>query len=164
MAKLELAEYNASWTERFSVEAEQIKGALGDLVVQVEHVGSTSVPALAAKPTVDIAVGATTIELPRAAVRRMEEVGFEHADHPERPWVRNFRKGPTFPREVIVHVVEWGGPHWHAYLRFRDALRSDPELAAEYEQLKRRLLRERSEWYSGRDKEHLIGRILRGSA
>jgi GrpB-like predicted nucleotidyltransferase (UPF0157 family) len=163
VAKLELAEYDAAWAERFLAEAQQIRRALGDLVVDVEHVGSTSVPGLAGKPTVDIAVGATTIDLPRDAVRRMEKVGFEHADHPDRPWVRNFRKGLTFPREVIVHVVEWGGPHWHAYLRFRDALRADPALAGEYERLKRRLLRQLGEWYSGRDKEELIGRVLRGT-
>ena len=163
MAKLELAEHDAAWAERFSAEAGQIRRALGDLVVEVEHVGSTSVPGLAGKPTVDIAVGTTTIDLFPGAVRRLKRAGFHLAHHPERPWARIFRKGAAVPWEVIVHVVEWGGPHWHAYLRFRDALRADSELAAEYERLKRRLLHEREEWYSGRDKEELIGRVLRGA-
>ena len=164
MSELELAEYDPAWAERFSAEAEKIARALGDLVVEIEHVGSTSVPGLAGKPTVDIAVGATTIDLSPEAVTKMEAAGFALADHPERPWARIFRKGAAVPREVIVHVVEQAGPNWHAYLRFRDALRSDRALAAEYEGLKRKLLRERGAWYSGRDKEELIGRVLRGAS
>jgi GrpB-like predicted nucleotidyltransferase (UPF0157 family) len=156
----ELAEYDPARAERFTAEAQQVRRALGDLVVGVEHVGSTSVPGLAGKPTIDIAVGATTIELPRQAVSEMEEAGFHVAHHPNRPWGRFFRKGSNVPWEVIVHVVEWGGSRWDSYLRFRDALRADRDLAVEYEQLKRRLLRERGEWYSGRDKDELIGRAL----
>jgi GrpB-like predicted nucleotidyltransferase (UPF0157 family) len=158
---LELAEYDPARAERFTAEAAQIRRALGDLVVEVEHVGSTSVRGLAGKPTLDIAVGATTIELPPEAMSNMERAGFHVAHHPERPWGRFFRKGSRVPWEVIVHVVEWDGPRWHAYLRFRDALRADRALALEYEQLKRQLLRERGDWYSGRDKEELIGRVLR---
>jgi tRNA threonylcarbamoyladenosine biosynthesis protein TsaE len=158
VTKVELAEYDPAWAERFASEAEQIRKALGGVVVEVEHVGSTSVPGLAAKPTVDIAVGATTIDLPADAVARMEAAGFEVAHHPTRPWGRFFRKGSSLPREVIVRVVEWGGPHWRSYLQFREALRADRELADEYEQLKRRLLRERGEWYRGVDKADLISR------
>jgi GrpB-like predicted nucleotidyltransferase (UPF0157 family) len=163
VTELDLAEYDAAWAERFSAEAEQIRRALGDLVVEIEHVGSTSVPGLAGKPTVDIAVGVTTIDLPRDAVGRMKAAGFELAPHPDRPWDQVFHKGSTVPRDVIAHVVEMGGAHWHAFLKVRDALRADRELAAEYELLKRRLLRERGDWYSGPDKEELIGRILRGT-
>jgi tRNA threonylcarbamoyladenosine biosynthesis protein TsaE len=161
VTKVELAEYDPAWAERFESEAEQIRDALGVLVIEIQHVGSTSVPGLAAKPTVDIAVGVTTIDLPTNAVARMEEAGFEVAHHPSRPWGRFFRKGSSFPREVIVHVVEWGGPRWRSYLQFRDALRADRELAVDYEQLKRRLLRERGEWYHGVDKAELISRALR---
>jgi tRNA threonylcarbamoyladenosine biosynthesis protein TsaE len=160
VAKVELAEPSAAWAERFASEATQIDEALGDLVVEIEHVGSTAVPGLAAKPTVDITVGAMTIELPPEAIEAMEALGYEDARAHSKPGERNFRKGPQFPREVIVHVVEWGGPKWQAHLRFRDALRSDPALADEYEQFKRSLLEERGEWYSGEDKNELIERVL----
>jgi tRNA threonylcarbamoyladenosine biosynthesis protein TsaE len=158
--KVELAEYDPGWPQRFTAEAEQIESALDDLVVEIEHVGSTAVPGLAAKPTIDIAVGATTIDLPAEAVERMEALGYEDAAADSRPGERNFRKGPEFPREVIVHVVEWGGPKWQSHLRFRDALRADPVLAAEYEALKRSLLEERGEWYRGVDKAALVERAL----
>jgi tRNA threonylcarbamoyladenosine biosynthesis protein TsaE len=160
VTRVELAEYDPAWPQRFAAEAEQIQSALGDLVVEIEHVGSTAVPGLAAKPTVDIAAGATTIELPPEAVAALQALGYEDAGDESKPGEHNFRKGPRFPREVIVHVVEWGGPRWQAHLRFRDALRSDPALAEEYEQLKRSLLEQRGEWYSGEDKAALVGRAL----
>ncbi len=163
MAKVALADYDVAWTERFASEAKQIQEALGDLAFRIEHVGSTAVPGLAAKPTVDIAVGVGSIDLPDDAVERMKMRGFEDAGEDSRPEERRFRKGPWVPREVIVHVVEWGGPMWQSYLRFRDALRADQTLAEEYEELKRKLLDERGEWYSGEDKEALVARVLAGA-
>jgi tRNA threonylcarbamoyladenosine biosynthesis protein TsaE len=161
--KVELSEYDPRWAKRFTAEAEQIKSALGDLAVEIEHVGSTAVPGLAAKPTVDIAVGATTIELPREAVEGLEAIGYEDAGADSKPGERNFRKGSQFPRDVIVHVVKWGGQKWRAHLQFRDALRADPSLANEYKRLKRSLLEERGKWYSGEDKDELITRVLASS-
>jgi tRNA threonylcarbamoyladenosine biosynthesis protein TsaE len=158
--KVDLADYDPAWAERFASEAAQIEEALGDLVVEVEHVGSTAVPGLAAKPTVDIAVGATTLDLPGKAIERMEALGYEDAGDDSHPGERRFRKGTVVPREVIVHVVEWGGPMWESFLRFRHALRADHNLAAEYETLKRDLLAERREWYRGEDKQELVERAL----
>jgi tRNA threonylcarbamoyladenosine biosynthesis protein TsaE len=160
VTKVELAEYDPAWAQRFESEAEQIAGALGDLVLETEHVGSTAVPGLAAKPTIDIAVGATTIDLPADAVERLKALGFEDVADESRPDERRFRKGSEFPREVIVHVVEWGGPMWQSFVRFRDALRADRALATEYETLKRGLLEERGKWYRGEDKKDLIQRVL----
>jgi tRNA threonylcarbamoyladenosine biosynthesis protein TsaE len=154
-----LVEHQPEWAERFGREADGLQEALGDLVLEIEHVGSTAVPGLAAKPTIDIAVGATTLELPVEAVERLEALGYEDAAEDSRLGERRFRKGAQFPREVIVHVVEWGGPMWRDYLRFRDALRVDHRLAQEYEALKRRLLDEKGE-YRGVDKDELVRGVL----
>jgi tRNA threonylcarbamoyladenosine biosynthesis protein TsaE len=155
-----LTAHDPAWAERFAAEERQIRAALGNVVVEIEHVGSTAVPGLAAKPTVDIAVGATTIELPADVVARMEASGYEDAAADSRPGERRFRKGGDFPRDVIVHVVEWGSTGWSSFLRFRDALRRDRELARDYEMLKRALLDERGDWYRGEDKRELIERVL----
>jgi GrpB-like predicted nucleotidyltransferase (UPF0157 family) len=155
----ELAEYDAARVERFEQEAALIEQALVDRVRQIEHVGSTAVPGLAGKPTVDIAVGVDTIELSPEAVESMRAVGFRHHPDETRPWERRFVKGAEFPRAVIVHVVAWQGRKWREFIRFRDALRSDPLLASEYEDLKRSLL-ERGYWYRGADKRELIERVL----
>ena len=155
-----LAEYQPGWAERFATEAALLREALGDVLVEIEHVGSTAVPGLAAKPTIDIAAGTTTLDLPAAAVERLRTLGFEDAGDDVFPGERRFRKGAGVPWEVIVHVVEWGGPMWRDSLRFRDALRADPSRAQEYEALKRRLLEERGDWYHGVDKQELIQRVL----
>jgi GrpB-like predicted nucleotidyltransferase (UPF0157 family) len=159
MAGPELAEYDAARVERFEAEAALIRKALGDRVRQIEHVGSTAVPGLAGKPTVDIAVAVDTVELPPEAVESMHAVGFRAEPDETRLWERRFVKGDEVPRAVIVHVVEWQGWKWREFIRFRDALRADPELAAEYEELKRRLLQSGS-WYRGVDKRELIERVL----
>jgi tRNA threonylcarbamoyladenosine biosynthesis protein TsaE len=155
-----LAEHDPAWSERFEVEAEALRRALGSVAVQIEHVGSTSIPGIAAKPTIDIAVGATTLDLPPEAVARLEELGYAFARDELRSWEQRYRRGAGVPWEVILHVVEWGGTHWNDFLRFRDALRADPSLAIEYEQLKRRMLAESEGWYGGVDKGPLVARVL----
>jgi tRNA threonylcarbamoyladenosine biosynthesis protein TsaE len=158
--KPRLAEHDPAWSERFEAEAEGLGRALGSVAVQIEHVGSTSIPGIAAKPTIDIAVGATTLDLPPVAVAGLEGLGYAFAEDELRSWEQRYRRGRGVPWEAIVHVVEWGGAHWDAFLRFRDALRADPDLAHEYEQLKRTMLEESEGWYSGKDKGMLVARVL----
>jgi tRNA threonylcarbamoyladenosine biosynthesis protein TsaE len=155
-----LAEHDPAWGELFSAEAERIAEALGELLVEIEHVGSTSVPGLAAKPTVDVAAGATTLDLPRDTVRRLADLGYEDAGADSRPRERRFRKGGSFPLQVILHVVEWGGPMWRDYIAFRDELRSEPTLARDYAELKRSLLVELGDWYRGEHKDAFIQSVL----
>ena len=155
-----LAEHDPAWSKRFESEAEALRRALGGVAVEIEHVGSTSVPGIGAKPTIDIAVGATTIELPPEAVAGLEGLGYAFAEDELRSWEQRYRRGTGVPWESIVHVVEWGGDHWDAFLRFRDALRADPELVREYELLKRTMLEASDGWYSGKDKGQLVARVL----
>jgi tRNA threonylcarbamoyladenosine biosynthesis protein TsaE len=155
-----LAEHDPAWRERFEAEAEALRRALGGFAVQIEHVGSTAVPGIAAKPTIDIAVGALTIDVPPEAVAGLEGLGYAFAEDELRSWSQRYRRGTGVPWEAIVHVVEWGGAHWDAFLRFRDALRADPELVREYEQLKRTMLEASEGWYSGKDKGPLVERVL----
>jgi tRNA threonylcarbamoyladenosine biosynthesis protein TsaE len=163
VAGARLVESNPDWPARYAREAPQIADALGDVVVSVEHVGSTAVPGLAAKPTIDIAVAARTLDLPAEAVDRMVALGYEDAARDSRPGERRFRKGSRFPRDFIVHVVRAEGSAWREYLAFRDALRRDPALAREYESLKRTLLADKREWYHGVDKQPFIQRVLAGA-
>jgi tRNA threonylcarbamoyladenosine biosynthesis protein TsaE len=155
-----LAEHDPAWSEQFEAEAEALRRALGSVAVQIEHVGSTSIPGIAAKPSIDIAVGATTLELTPEAVAGLERLGYAFAEDELRSWERRYRRGTGVPWEAIVHVVEWGGADWDAFVRFRDALRADPELVLEYERLKRRMLEESDGWYSGKDKGPLVARVL----
>jgi tRNA threonylcarbamoyladenosine biosynthesis protein TsaE len=155
-----LEEHDPAWSKRFEAEAEALRRALGGFSVQIEHVGSTSIRGIAAKPSIDIAVGATTTDLPPEAVAGLEGLGYAFAEDELRSWEQRYRRGTGVPWESIVHVVEWGGAHWDAFLRFRDALRADPELVREYERLKRTMLEASEGWYSGKDKGPLVARVL----
>ena len=153
-----LSPYDPEWPFRYATEAKRLSAALGDIVVAIEHAGSTSVPELAAKPTIDIALGVRVLTLPPEAYS-MERLGYSYGgDHGLPQHV--FRKGAAVPWEFLVHVVEHGGQMWCDFLRFRDHLRSHPVDADRYAELKAALLVGRGDWYSGRDKASFILPIL----
>ncbi|HEY3612654.1 MAG TPA: GrpB family protein, partial [Gaiellales bacterium] len=118
---------------RFERERTRIRAALGDRALSVEHIGSTAVPGLAAKPIVDILV-----ELgdpgDEALVPTLAAAGYELRVH--EPRHRMFR---TPARDVHVHVWPTGSAEGRAYLELRDRLRTDPLARARYEQVKREL-------------------------
>jgi GrpB-like predicted nucleotidyltransferase (UPF0157 family) len=122
-----VVEYDERWPELFAHEAALLREALGDDAVAIEHVGSTAVPGLAAKPVIDILIGLRDDELSdehRRALRRLGYVSRERSDR------RYFRKGT--PRTHFLHVVRYGGEAWRTKLAFRDFLRADAAAAAGY--------------------------------
>jgi GrpB-like predicted nucleotidyltransferase (UPF0157 family) len=127
--------------------------------VAVEHVGSTAVPGLAGKPTIDIAVGNQSLAVQPDDFERMEALGYSYGGSNGLPQ-HVFRKGAGVPWEFLVHVVEHDGPLWRDLLRFRDYLRAHPQDARAYAELKGSLLADRGGWYSGRDKAPFIEPIL----
>jgi GrpB-like predicted nucleotidyltransferase (UPF0157 family) len=130
--------YDATWPERFAAEAERLRDALRPLPIEIEHIGSTAVPGLAAKPTIDIAVGVQRLaDVDDAAVAAMERHGYVHRGEAGVPGRHYFRKGSAYPREFHVSIVEWRGPLWKDYLLLRDYLRDRPDEAAAYVAAKR---------------------------
>ena len=124
-----IADYDPAWPQRFAAERERIAEALGDRALRIEHIGSTSVPGLAAKPIVDILVEVASLDAvdlePAGYVLRVREAGH-----------RMFR---TPERDVHVQVWPSGAPNIESDLAFRDRLRASPEDRAAYEALKREL-------------------------
>lgn len=129
--------YHPAWPELFAAEAARIAAALDGLPLRLEHVGSTSVPGLAAKPIVDILAGRPPGEPAAPYVAALRRAGYDHRGEQGIPGREFFRRGT--PRSYHVHLAEEGGRFWRDHLRFRDALRADPSLAAAYEALKREL-------------------------
>ena len=153
-----LTPYDANAPRRYAVEANRVVAAIRDTVA-AEHVGSTAVPGLAGKPTIDIAVGVETLALQPDDFGRMALLGYSYGGtHGRAQHV--FRKGGNVPWEFLVHVVEHGGPMWRDFLLFRDHLRVNPHDARAYAALKVSLLSGGHEWYSGRDKAPFIEPIL----
>ena len=131
--------YDPAWPERFEDERRVLEEALAPWIVAgVHHIGSTAVPGLAAKPIVDVMVGVESLEASLPARPAAEAVGYVWA--PYRPeefhW---FCKPSPAHRTHHLILVPRDHPTFAARLAFRDALRDDPALAAEYEALKRRL-------------------------
>lgn len=125
---VELAEPDPSWPRRFEEHRDRIVAALGG--AEVDHVGSTSVPGLAAKPIIDVQVVVADLE---AAVEQLVAAGYVLRVREEGHRVL---KGEP---PANVHLYEPGDPEIEAHLRFRDLLRADAEARRRYEELKRSL-------------------------
>ena len=139
--------YDSQWPVQAAAEMGAIRAALGHRLAAIEHIGSTSVPGLAAKPIIDLMAGLRTLDdaidcVPLLATLEYSYVPEFEAQMPER---RYFRKSRGETRTHHLHMVVIGGAFWQRHLVFRDALRADPDLASEYAALKRRL----AEQYSG---------------
>jgi GrpB-like predicted nucleotidyltransferase (UPF0157 family) len=128
-----IVDYAPAWAGRFEVERERIERALGAAALSIEHIGSTAVPGLAAKPIIDVLV---TVEDPDdpGLVPPLEAAGYEL--RVREPGHRMFR---TPARDVHVHVWAETDPEVGRYLAFRDQLRRSQADRAAYEQLKRAL-------------------------
>ena len=129
--------YRQEWPETFCRHAARIAAALGDAALRIEHIGSTAVPGLAAKPIVDMLVVVADSADEDAYVPAMRRAGY--ALRVREPDFEEHRMLRTAERDVHVHVLSAGSPEIARYLRFRDALRGTPFLRARYQALKQAL-------------------------
>ena len=136
---VELVEHDPSWARLFDEEQARIRPIFDRQAVAIEHIGSTSVPDLSAKPIVDVLVGLRTLTLTAEQISAMEELGYEYLGEYGLPGRLFFRK---HPHTHHVHVVAHGGEHWDRQVTFRDALRADAEERKRYDAFKRRLAAE----------------------
>jgi GrpB-like predicted nucleotidyltransferase (UPF0157 family) len=136
---VELVEHDPTWAELFERERALLAPIFDGDALGIEHIGSTSVPDLCAKPIVDVLVGLRELELSDEQLAQMVELGYEYLGEYGIAGRFFFRK---HPRTHHVHVVEHGGEHWERQLVFRDALRTDDEERLRYDAFKRRLAAE----------------------
>jgi NAD-dependent deacetylase len=139
--RLAVVPYDAAWPRLFAEEAERIRSALGANVREIEHMGSTAVQGLAAKPVLDISIGLETLELRPGEVAAMERLGYEYMGEYGIPGRLFFRKGGV-ERTHHVHAVEWGGEQWHRHRAVREYLRAHPDEAERYGEHKSRVAAE----------------------
>ena len=134
---VELVKYDPSWPEMFAREAQRIECALGRLALQIEHVGSTSVPGLAAKPIIDILMVVTDSADEGNYVSALESADYTMRIREPDWYQHRMLKG----RDPIVnlHVFSEGCPEIERMLLFRDWIRSNPADRALYGRTKREL-------------------------
>ncbi|HXF32713.1 MAG TPA: GrpB family protein [Solirubrobacterales bacterium] len=132
-----IVDYDPSWPEEAERELARVAQALGVVAVRLDHVGSTAVPGLAAKPIIDLQVSVAALE-PRAAyVEPLEAIGYLFVPFATAPEYHFFGKPPERPRSHHLHVCEAGSGEELRHLVFRDYLRTHAEEAARYEAIKR---------------------------
>jgi GrpB-like predicted nucleotidyltransferase (UPF0157 family) len=140
VSAIRIVPYDSSWPREFDVEARRISAAFGCWAVRVEHVGSTAVPGLDAKPIIDIQVSVPWLQVRERFSEPLLRMGYTHVPLGDFDRVYPFFCRPsTWPSTHHVHVCEVGSEQEASHLAFRDYLREDPKIAAEYVVLKRRL-------------------------
>ena len=129
--------YDATWPLEFAAEADRIERACDGLPIRLDHIGSTSIPGLAAKPVIDILAGRPGSVPGERYVAAFKQLGYEHKGAYGIPGRNYFRRGT--PRTHHVHLFNWSSDAWRDHLLFRDYLRAHPEVVREYETIKREL-------------------------
>ncbi len=158
--RVELVEHDPTWSERYAARAEELRAALGPRARLVEHVGSTSVPGLVAKPIVDIVLGVDDPDDEPAYLPDLEAIGYDL--RVREPGHRCLRAGEP-DEQVNLHCYRHDDPEIRRCLVFRDRLRSDPADRERYAATKRALAER--EWrdinFYAEAKSPVIKEILR---
>jgi GrpB-like predicted nucleotidyltransferase (UPF0157 family) len=132
-----IVEYDPSWPAVFQALRDRLSEALGPLAIAIEHVGSTGVPGLPAKPIVDLDAIVRAVDVP-AAISALERLGYRHEGDLGIDGREGFRCPPHVPRHHLYVCME-GSPALSNHLVFRDGLRAQREISREYAKLKTEL-------------------------
>jgi len=138
-----IEDYDPRWPLIYAKEQDRILNAIGKTVIGIEHIGSTAVPGLGAKPIIDVMVALACLSDAQKCIGPLKGIGYEYVPEyevmiPER---RYFRKGPeSIPNKHFhLHMVQRNGDIWKRQLSFRDYLRSHSDVAQRYCKLKKEL-------------------------
>ncbi len=132
--------HDPNWKLAFQVEAKAIENTLGNMPIQLHHIGSTAIPGILAKPIIDLLGVVSALDDVDAHAHVFERLGFEVMGDYGIEGRRYFRKTDGYgTRTHHLHVFEEGSTHVERHLAFRDFLRAYPKIAKEYSSLKERL-------------------------
>lgn len=138
---IEVVPYDPHWPALFEIASRVIRAAIGEFITGIEHIGSTAVPGLAAKPVIDILISVHSLADAPRFLPPLAPLGYayvpKHEDvFPERRYLHRIVDGQHTHH---LHIVESGSEFYRVQLLFRDYLRAHPQAAAEYAALKYRL-------------------------
>jgi GrpB-like predicted nucleotidyltransferase (UPF0157 family) len=137
--KVLIEDYKIAWREAFEKERGRLSAMIGQFALAIEHIGSTAVPGLCAKPVIDIAVGIQELKAVKECIGPLSSIGYEYRGEAGLPGRHFFVKGSMETRTQHLHVELFNGPLWRSHILFRDYLRSHPKEAAAYAKMKRAL-------------------------
>ncbi len=133
---VKLVPHQKEWAKLFEKERKSLNKILGDKI-RIEHVGSTSIPDIVAKPIIDIAIGYSNKNQKENIFRQLSSVGYEDMGEKGKINHRFFAKGSNDNRTHYIHVVEINSPGWNEYVLFRDFLLKDKKARDDYNKLKK---------------------------
>ncbi len=160
---IEVVEYQERWPREFAEIGSTLRRALGDMAKRIDHIGSTSVPGLASKDLIDVQVAVGSLDDDGDLRTAFESAGYVHfpdvvSDHrppnvssDDAAWEKRLFVAPPSGRRTNVHVRVLGRANQRYALLFRDYLRSHPQAAAAYGEVKRLLAR-----YHSSDREAYV--------
>ena len=139
--QVSLCAHDPAWARAFELERDRLQALLPGVFVAIEHIGSTAVPGLAAKPVVDIMAAVASLEHADALIDCLCDNGYTtsaefNASLTDRKWLMRWRDGH---RTHHLHIVVADSAQWHDRLAFRDALRNESALARRYAEFKAEL-------------------------
>jgi|SRR5579863_1255000 len=157
-----VVDYDHRWPAQFEALRKRIGGALGEIAAAVEHIGSTAVPGLAAKPVIDIDVLLSSSDGLPEAIARLAALGYEHEGDLGIAGREAFRQPPD-QTDHHLYVCVPDSEQYRRHIAFRDYLRVHSESAKVYAELKRSLARcyshDREKYVAGKDE--FVSEILR---
>jgi len=158
---VKISPHQDAWRQLFLEEVERLQATIGEYVLDIQHVGSTSIPGMPAKPIIDIGVAVENFEEAIVCIEPLERLGYVYRGENGIPRRHYFRKGN--PRTHHLHMNEITSQDWKNHILFRDVLIEHPELAREYAALKvelaGRFARDRERYLEA--KGPFIERVLR---
>jgi len=134
-----LSDYNPKWENEFEHEKTRIVNVIGNKILGIEHIGSTSIKELKAKPIIDIIVGVQDLEEISNFIVPLNKIEYEYVHKPEFKDRRFFRKGLWGQGTCHLHICKFNSNEWIEKLLFRDYLRLNSDVAKEYAALKKEL-------------------------
>jgi GrpB-like predicted nucleotidyltransferase (UPF0157 family) len=160
---VKLVKHNPKWQENFKSEAKKIKKIFGKDALKIEHVGSTAIPGILAKPIIDIALVVPSLKKAKRYVKKLKEVGYDLKKNDARTERLFFTKGPEEKRTHYLHIGEIGSNYAEEMILFRDYLRNYKDTAKIYSKLKESLAKkyqDRREIYTAK-KEKFVKEIVK---
>ncbi|HEV7449100.1 MAG TPA: GrpB family protein [Candidatus Paceibacterota bacterium] len=152
---VKLSEHDSSWKDIFDAEKIELQKIFEDSIIGVEHIGSTSIPGIKAKPILDLMVAIPSLDGWKEYENGLQKLGYQfRTDFRETQGNVLFVKGPEDSRTHYLKLTELGSDFWVEHLLFRDFLISHPESRQEYEDIKTTLL----ETYKGDRKPYTEGK------
>ena len=144
---VQLQEHQPEWASIAQEAIQKLQALLGDIAIDIQHVGSTSITHIKAKPVIDLAVAVDNFDDVRILIPKLEAAGFYHVSELDQNWqiFLGCVAGDSDIRTHHIHIVRSGGQEWNHYIKFRDYLNGNKQDALKYQELKIKLQSEFSQ-------------------